>query len=161
MVFATDWTWSLKTDVIHARAIRVAFTSGWAKQICAISKALISGAPGFIDLHVSHGAMGRDNDARQPKPLRTICDYHCEAAGGTTSRFLTTCATAPDQSLVKVLNEVRTAKSSIKQVGGVQLKGPFHFKANAGGQLASLIRNLDSKNVPLILCLSTSNVIKR
>src|SRR4030095_6018685 len=72
-------------------------------------------APGFIDLHV-HGAMGRDAMQASAKTFRTICDYH--ASGGTTSLLLTT-ATAPIKAILKVVNEVRAQKSSIKQIAGV------------------------------------------
>src|SRR5438046_10010378 len=93
-------------------------------------------APGFIDLHV-HGAMGRDAMQASAKAFRTICDYH--ASGGTTSLLLTT-ATSPIKSIVKVVNEVRNAKSSIKQIAGVHVEGPFVSKAKPGAQRASLMR---------------------
>src|SRR5438874_12221217 len=85
-------------------------------------------APGFIDAHV-HGATGRDTMQASAKAFRTICDYH--ASGGTTSLLLTT-ATAPIKSIVKVINAVREAKSSIKQIAGVHVEGPFISKAKAG-----------------------------
>jgi len=94
-------------------------------------------APGFIDLHV-HGAMGRDTMQASAKAFRAICDYH--ASGGTTSLLLTT-ATSPIKAIVKVLNEVRNAKSAIKQIAGVHIEGPFISKAKPGAQRASLIRN--------------------
>src|SRR5438128_12184467 len=93
-------------------------------------------APGFIDLHV-HGAMGRDTMQASTKAFRTICDYH--ASGGTTSLLLTT-ATAPIKAIVKVVNEVRAAKSSIKQIAGVHVEGPFISKAKPGAQRSSLMR---------------------
>src|SRR5258707_14196766 len=93
-------------------------------------------APGFIDLHV-HGAMGRDTMQASTKAFRTICDYH--ASGGTTSLLLTT-ATASVKAIVKVLNEVRAAKSSIKQIAGVHVEGPFISKAKPGAQRSSLMR---------------------
>src|SRR5438477_2792548 len=112
-------------------------------------------APGFIDLHV-HGAMGRDTMQASAKAFRTICDYH--ASGGTTSLLLTT-ATAPIKAIVKVLNEVRTAKSSIKQIAGVHVEGPFVSKAKPGAQRASLIRNPTRKvYAPL---LEHDDIIKR
>jgi len=80
-------------------------------------------APGFIDLHV-HGAMGRDTMQASTKAFRTICDYH--ASGGTTSLLLTT-ATRPSKHC-QVVNEVRDAKSSIKQIAGVHVEGPFISK---------------------------------
>src|SRR2546421_9934214 len=93
-------------------------------------------APGFVDLHV-HGAMGRDTMQASAKAFRTICDYH--ASGGTTSLLLTT-ATAPIKTIVKVVNEVRAQKSSIKQIAGVHVEGPFISKAKPGAQRASLMR---------------------
>jgi N-acetylglucosamine-6-phosphate deacetylase len=112
-------------------------------------------APGFIDLHV-HGAMGRDTMQASAKAFRVICDYH--ASGGTASLLLTT-ATAPIKAIVKVLNEVRTAKSSIKQIAGVHVEGPFISKAKSGAQRASLIRNPTRKTyAPL---LDHNDVIKR
>src|SRR5438105_1112557 len=93
-------------------------------------------APGFVDLHV-HGAMGRDTMQASAKAFRTICDYH--ASGGTTSLLLTT-ATSPIKTIVKVINEVRAQKSSIKQIAGVHVEGPFVSKAKPGAQRASLMR---------------------
>src|SRR5437667_9020509 len=93
-------------------------------------------AQGFVDLHV-HGAMGRDTMQASVKAFRAICDYH--ASGGTTSLLLTT-ATAPIKAIVKVINEVRAQKSSIKQIAGVHVEGPFISKAKPGAQRATLIR---------------------
>jgi N-acetylglucosamine-6-phosphate deacetylase len=94
-------------------------------------------APGFIDLHV-HGAMGCDTMNGSAEVFRAICDYH--ASGGTTSLLLTT-ATAPIKAIVKVINEVRAAQSSIRQIAGVHVEGPFISKTKAGAQRATLIRN--------------------
>src|SRR6516225_93280 len=93
-------------------------------------------APGFIDLHV-HGAMGRDTMQASVKAFRAICDYH--ASGGTTSLLLTT-TTSPIKAILKVVDEVRAQKSSIKQIAGVHVEGPFISKAKAGAQRASLMR---------------------
>src|SRR3989440_8753547 len=93
-------------------------------------------APGFIDLHV-HGAMGRDTMQASPKAFRAICDYH--ASGGTTSLLLTT-ATAPTQAILKVGNEVRAQKTSIKQNAGGHVEGPVISKSKTAAQSASLIR---------------------
>ena len=93
-------------------------------------------APGFIDLHV-HGAMGRDTMEASAKAFRAICDYH--ASGGTTSLLLTT-ATAPIKAIVKVVKEVRAHKSSIKQIAGVHVEGPFISKSKPGAQRATSIR---------------------
>src|SRR5205823_8497959 len=112
-------------------------------------------APGFIDLHV-HGAMGRDTMQASPKAFRTICDYH--ASGGTTSLLLTT-ATAPTKAILKVVKEVRAQKSSIKQIAGVHVEGPFISKSKPGAQRASLIRKPTRRMYgPL---LEQSDVIKR
>src|SRR5437879_2609171 len=112
-------------------------------------------APGFVDLHV-HGAMGRDTMQASAKAFRTICDYH--ASGGTTSLLLTT-ATSPIKSIVKVVNEVRNAKSSIKQIAGVHVEGPFISKAKPGAQRASLMRK-PTRSIYRPL-LNHSGVIKR
>jgi N-acetylglucosamine-6-phosphate deacetylase len=94
-------------------------------------------APGFIDLHV-HGAMGYDTMQASAKAFRTICDYH--ASGGTTSLLLTT-ATSPIKTILKVVNEVRAQKSSIKQIAGVHVEGPFLSKAKPGAQRPGLMRD--------------------
>ena len=112
-------------------------------------------APGFIDLHV-HGAMGRDTMQASTKAFRTICDYH--ASGGTTSLLLTT-ATAPIKSIVKVVNGVRDAKSSIKQIAGVHVEGPFISKTKPGAQRASLMRTPTRRMYKPLL--NHSDVIKR
>ena len=112
-------------------------------------------APGFIDLHV-HGAMGRDTMEASPKAFRAICDYH--ASGGTTSLLLTT-ATAPIKAILKVVNEVRTQKSSIKQIAGVHVEGPFISKAKAGAQRPALMRKPTAKIYKPLL--EHSDVIKR
>src|SRR5437868_12956190 len=110
---------------------------------------------GFIDLHV-HGAMGRDTMQASAKAFRTICDYH--ASGGTTSLLLTT-ATAPTKAILKVVNEVRAQKSSIKQIAGVHVEGPFISKSKPGAQRATLIRKPTRRMyAPL---LEHSDVIKR
>src|ERR1700737_351422 len=85
-------------------------------------------APGFIDLHI-HGAVGRDTMEGSAKAFRAICDYH--AGGGTTSLLLTT-ATAPIKTIVKVINAVRDCRSSVPQIAGVHMEGPFISKAKAG-----------------------------
>src|SRR5438067_13743868 len=112
-------------------------------------------APGFIDIHV-HGAIGRDTMQASAKAFRSICDYH--ASGGTTSLLLTT-ATAPIKSIVKVVNEVRDAKSSIKQIAGVHVEGPFISKTKPGAQRASLMRK-PTRNTYKPL-LEHNDVIKR
>src|SRR5207302_8033810 len=112
-------------------------------------------APGFVDLHV-HGAMGRDTMQASAKAFRTICEYH--ASGGTTSLLLTT-ATAPIKTIVKVVNEVRAQKSSIKQIAGVHVEGPFISKSKPGAQRASLMRKPTRRIYRLLL--EHSDVIKR
>jgi len=112
-------------------------------------------APGFIDLHV-HGAMGRDTMEASDDAFRTICDYH--ASGGTTSLLLTT-ATAPIKAIVDVVRAVRNCRSSIKQIVGVHVEGPFISKAKPGAQRASLIRQPTRKAyAPL---LEHSDVVQR
>ena len=112
-------------------------------------------APGFVDLHV-HGAMGRDTMEASPKAFRAICDYH--ASGGTTSLLLTT-ATAPIKAIVKVVDQVRAQKSSMKQIAGVHVEGPFISKAKAGAQRASLMRK-PTKRIYAPL-LEQSDIIRR
>src|SRR4029077_7835808 len=80
--------------------------------------------PGFVDLHV-HGAVGRDTMEASADAFRAICDYH--ASGGTTSLLLTT-ATAPISAIVNVVKKVRASLSSIKQIAGVHVEGPFISK---------------------------------
>jgi N-acetylglucosamine-6-phosphate deacetylase len=112
-------------------------------------------APGFIDLHV-HGAMGRDTMQATAKAFREICQYH--ASGGTTSLLLTT-ATSPLKAVLKVVNEVRAQKSSIKQIAGVHIEGPFLSKTKPGAQRASLMRNPNKKMYKALL--EHGDVIKR
>src|SRR5256885_10406556 len=100
--------------------------------------------------------MGRDTMQASTKAFRTICDYH--ASGGTTSLLLTT-ATAPIKSILKVVNEVRDAKSSIKQIAGVHVEGPFISKTKPGAQRASLMRK-PTRSIYRPL-LNHSGVIKR
>src|SRR6267378_4015763 len=82
-------------------------------------------APGFVDVHI-HGALGRDTMEASADAFRAICDYH--ASGGTTSLLLTT-ATAPIKAIVAVIKAVRDCRSSIPQVAGVHVEGPFISKA--------------------------------
>src|ERR1043166_557222 len=77
--------------------------------------------PGFVDLHV-HGAVGRDTMEASAEAFRAICEYH--ASGGTTSLLLTT-ASAPLDAIVDVLKAARDCRSSIRQIAGVHLEGPF------------------------------------
>lgn len=112
-------------------------------------------APGFVDLHI-HGALGRDTMEASPDAFRTICSYH--ASGGTTSLLLTT-ATAPISAIVNVVKKVRTATSSIKQIAGVHVEGPFISKAKPGAQRLSLIRKPTAKAYQPLL--EDGDVIKR
>jgi len=112
-------------------------------------------APGFVDLHL-HGAVGRDTMEASAGAFRAICDYH--AGGGTTSLLLTT-ATAPIKAIIDVLNAMRDCRSSIPQIAGVHVEGPFISKAKAGAQRATLIRKPTPKAyAPL---LEYGDVIKR
>src|SRR6202048_4875381 len=104
-------------------------------------------APGFVDLHI-HGALGRDTMEASAEAFRAICDYH--ASGGTTSLLLTT-ATAPIAAMVNVLNAVRDCRSSIPQIAGVHVEGPFISKAKAGALRATLIRKPTPKAYALLL----------
>ena len=112
-------------------------------------------APGFIDLHI-HGALGRDTMEASPDAFRAICDYH--ASGGTTSLLLTT-ATAPTKAIVDVLKAVRDCRSSIKQIAGVHVEGPFISKAKPGAQRPGLIHKPTPKAYQPLL--EHSDVIKR
>jgi N-acetylglucosamine-6-phosphate deacetylase len=112
-------------------------------------------APGFVDLHV-HGGNGRDTMEASFKAFRAICDYH--ASGGTTSLLLTT-ATAPIRAIVKVMCAARECRSSLRQIAGVHVEGPFISKKKAGAQRVTLMRQPTKK----MFCslLEHSDVIKR
>ena len=112
-------------------------------------------APGFVDLHV-HGAIGRDTMEASAEAFRAICDFH--ANGGTTSLLLTT-ATAPIDKIVEVLNAVRNCRSSIRQIAGVHIEGPFISKAKCGAQRAEFIQNPTPETVGRFL--GYADVIKR
>src|SRR6266481_2651285 len=111
--------------------------------------------PGFVDLHV-HGAVGRDTMEASEEAFRAICDFH--ASGGTTSLLLTT-ATAPLEAIVDVIKAVRNCRSSIKQVVGVHVEGPFISKTKCGAQRAEFIQNPSPVAVQLLL--GHADVIKR
>jgi len=112
-------------------------------------------APGFVDLHV-HGAVGRDTMEASEEAFRAICDFH--ASGGTTSLLLTT-ATAPFDAIVDVIKAVRNCRSSIKQVVGVHVEGPFISNIKCGAQRAEFIQNPSPVAVQLLL--GHADVIKR
>jgi N-acetylglucosamine-6-phosphate deacetylase len=112
-------------------------------------------APGFVDLHV-HGASGRDTMDVSGEAFRSICNFH--ASGGTTLLLLTT-ATAPMDKLVEVLNAVRDCRSSIKQVAGVHVEGPFISKAKCGAQRMEFIQEPSQMAVKQLL--EHADVIKR
>lgn len=112
-------------------------------------------APGFVDVHV-HGATGRDTMEASAEAFRAICDFH--ASGGTTSLLLTT-ATAPIDAIGDVLKAVRDCRSSIAQIAGVHIEGPFISKAKCGAQRAEFIRNPTPETVRRLL--EYADVIKR
>ena len=112
-------------------------------------------APGFVDVHI-HGAVGRDTMEASADAFRAICNYH--ASGGTTSLLLTT-ATAPISVIVKVIKKVRASSSSIKQIAGVHVEGPFISKAKPGAQRLTLMRKPTAKAYTLLL--EHDDVIKR
>jgi N-acetylglucosamine-6-phosphate deacetylase len=93
-------------------------------------------APGLIDIHV-HGAMGRDTMEASADAFGTICDFH--ATGGTTSLLLTT-ASAPLPAILDVVNAIRSCRSSIPQIAGVHVEGPFISKEKRGAQRLEFIQ---------------------
>src|ERR1700680_3353496 len=112
-------------------------------------------APGFVDLHV-HGAVGRDTMEASTDAFRAICDYH--ASGGTTSLLLTT-ATAPIDAIINVVKAIRDCRSSIQQIAGAHVEGPFISKAKPGAQRAEFIQDpTPERFAPL---LEYGDVIKR
>ena len=112
-------------------------------------------APGFVDLHV-HGAVGHDTMEATPEAFRAICDYH--AGGGSTSLLLTT-ASAPLHGVVDVLNAVRQYRSSVSQIAGVHVEGPFIAKAKKGAQREEFICEPNPESVATLL--EHVDVIKR
>ena len=112
-------------------------------------------APGFVDLHV-HGALGRDSMEASAEAFRAICDFH--AGGGTTSLLLTT-ATAPIGAIVDVLNAVRNCRSSLKQIVGVHVEGPFISKSKRGAQREEFICEPTPDSIAQLL--EYADVIKR
>ena len=112
-------------------------------------------APGFIDLHV-HGGNGRDTMEGTEEAFRAICEFH--ASGGSTSLLLTT-VTAPNKSIVKVLETLRDSQSQIRQIAGAHVEGPFISREKLGAQRASFARHPTAKNYgPL---LEHAEIIKR
>src|SRR5204862_1559567 len=100
--------------------------------------------------------MGRDTMEASAEAFRAVCDYH--ASGGTTSLLLTT-ATAPNKSILDVVNAARDCRPQMKQIAGVHVEGPFISKAKRGAQRETLIRQPTRKAyAPL---LEHSDVIRR
>jgi N-acetylglucosamine-6-phosphate deacetylase len=88
--------------------------------------------------------------------FRVICDYH--ASGGTTSLLLTT-ATAPIDAIINVVKAIRDCRSSIQQIAGVHIEGPFISKTKPGAQRTEFIQDpTPERFAPL---LEYSDVIKR
>jgi N-acetylglucosamine-6-phosphate deacetylase len=88
--------------------------------------------------------------------FRAICDYH--ASGGTTSLLLTT-ATAPIDTIADVVKAIRDCRSSIQQIAGAHVEGPFISKAKPGAQRVEFIQDpTPQRFAPL---LEYSDVIKR
>jgi N-acetylglucosamine-6-phosphate deacetylase len=124
-------------------------------------------APGFVDLHV-HGAVGHDTMEATPEAFRAICDYH--AGGGSTSLLLTTASAPLDATpkgfaspdyfgVVDVLNAVRQYRSSVRQIAGVHVEGPFIAKAKKGAQREEFICEPTPESVATLL--EHVDVIKR
>lgn len=134
-------------------------------------------APGFVDLHV-HGAVGRDTMEATAEAFRAVCDYH--AGGGTTSLLLTTASAPLDATpkgvaspdyfgVVDVLKAVRDClsavasaeadRSSVRQIGGVHVEGPFIAKAKKGAQREEFICEPTPEAVAMLL--EHADVIKR
>jgi N-acetylglucosamine-6-phosphate deacetylase len=128
-------------------------TPGRAKGVIDLEGNFL--APGFIDLHV-HGGVGRDAMEASGEAFRAICAYH--AGGGTTSLLLTT-VTAPLEEIAAVLKTVRDTRSSIRQISGAHVEGPFISAAKRGAQRQEFIQDPTPERCAFLL--EYVDVIKR
>ncbi len=97
--------------------------------------------PGFIDIHV-HGSNGGDVIDATPEALEKMSSFF--VTRGVTS-FLATALTVPEKEFIKVLECVRSVRSSGNlsgaQVLGVHMEGPFLNVEQKGCHRPELLGN--------------------